>query len=678
MELKQLKIRNFKGIKALDINFDGHKEYNIFGANETGKTTIIDAWTWLLFGKDSQNRTDFSIKPIENGEYKHNIIVEVEGLIKYNEVELKLKRELHEKWIKKRGEVESTFMGHEIKYYINDVLCKKQDYINTINNIINERLFRLLTEVRYFNEVLSWQERRQMLFELIENITDKDIARGNKDFEELINLLESKQIKNTNQFRKNQVYIINKLKKDLQEIPLRIEENQRAMPEMIDNEDEINHQIAELQEQMIKIEKQIQNKEEQNKERYKKINDLRYEISQIDKKILELKNKYDSELIDKENDIKLTIQNLDFRILKIKDLIDNKKKQLEQNKKEMDIKNKELEELRKEYIDIQKEEIIFSEKDFICPCCKRKLDSDSIDEKKKKLEENFNKEKIKKLSFIKDKGLIIRKELDKYDRENKLLERDIKNNQQEYENLKWEINNWQKKLQDIQKNIKENNRVENKQEYKDLINQKQVLLRELEIIEKQEDKSLDKIKEQLLEQKNSYNNQILELKKQIERNKMAKYIQERINELKKKQKAISQEIADNEKLLYTIEQFIKTKINYIENKINEKFRFVKFKLYKKQINEGEREICEALIKDIPYKDANNASRINAGIDIINTFARHYGIHCPIFIDNAESINKLINTDSQIIRLVVIQPPKDDKERKFYQKYGLLLNKNNIL
>ena len=120
---------------------------------------------------------------------------------------------------------------------------------------------------------------------------------------------------------------------------------------------------------------------------------------------------------------------------------------------------------------------------------------------------------------------------------------------------------------------------------------------------------------------------------------------------------MAQEIANIEKTQYTIENFIKLKVDTIENRINEKFSLVKFKLFEDQINGGQVETCEALVNGVPFSSLNTASKINAGIDIINTLCEFYNVSAPIFIDNRESVVKLLDSNSQIINLIVSESDK---------------------
>src|SRR5690625_7806952 len=72
IKLLNLKLTNFKGVKEFDLNAAG-RDIKVFGDNATGKTTLFDAFVWLLFNKDSQNRADFEIKTLVDGKVIHKL-----------------------------------------------------------------------------------------------------------------------------------------------------------------------------------------------------------------------------------------------------------------------------------------------------------------------------------------------------------------------------------------------------------------------------------------------------------------------------------------------------------------------------------------------------------------------------------------------------------------------------
>ena len=106
-------------------------------------------------------------------------------------------------------------------------------------------------------------------------------------------------------------------------------------------------------------------------------------------------------------------------------------------------------------------------------------------------------------------------------------------------------------------------------------------------------------------------------------------------------------------------EFAKERVKLVEDKINSMFTMVKFKMFDTQINGGVVETCEAVVDGVPYSTQNNAMVINIGIDIINAICRSENISAPIFVDNSESINSILPTLSQLIRLVVT----DDEQLK---------------
>ena len=159
IKIKTLKLENFKGIKDLTIDFKDTT--NIYGDNAVGKTTIFDAYSWLLWDKDSLNRKDFAIKPYDkNGEEVHNLESVVEGDFSFDDTDLNLKKIYKEVWTKKRGSTQAEFTGHTTDYYINAVPVKKKEYNERIKSVLSEDNFNLLSNPLYFNQFLVKTERR--------------------------------------------------------------------------------------------------------------------------------------------------------------------------------------------------------------------------------------------------------------------------------------------------------------------------------------------------------------------------------------------------------------------------------------------------------------------------------------------------------------------------------------
>ena len=234
IRVMKLVLVNFKGQKHLEVNFNPDVTY-ITGDNSTGKTTIMDAFLWVLFGKDSQNRADFNIKTLdESGNAIHKLEHEVSAIIDVDGVQTTFRRCYKENWVKKRGAVEPVMDGHSVDYFVDDVPLGKREYDRRVSDICPEQLFRQITNPAYFPS-LKMQDQRAMLFDIAGNITNDDVLKylvtdKNRDmYAPLIEALNSR--KSLDDFKKQTISQKNLIKKEVSDIPGRIEENNRNMPE---------------------------------------------------------------------------------------------------------------------------------------------------------------------------------------------------------------------------------------------------------------------------------------------------------------------------------------------------------------------------------------------------------------------------------------------------------------
>ena len=224
MEIKLLKLslKNFKGIKELVINFAG-RNTNIYGKNATGKTTIFDAFKWLFFDKDSNDKKDFNIKTLDKDNNPiHFLEHEVEATLLIDNSEVIFKKVLEEKWVKKRGQEQQEFSGHETSYWIDEVPIKKKDYEEKINNIIPESLFKLITDPLFFNNQMSWKERRELLVNISgSDLTDETILDSDIKYSTLKENLQGRSI---DDYKKVVSSKIKELNDEKEKIPVRIDE----------------------------------------------------------------------------------------------------------------------------------------------------------------------------------------------------------------------------------------------------------------------------------------------------------------------------------------------------------------------------------------------------------------------------------------------------------------------
>jgi Chromosome segregation ATPases len=251
--IKSIRMVNFQAFKDKTIEFND-SENTIRGQNATGKSTIIRAFNWLLFNKDQFGQTDFSIKPLQKtGEPIHNVDSEVTAELISGDEEITLKKVYHEKWVKPRGQADAVFSGHESLYYFNGVPVTMREYNSKVESICPEQLFRLLTNPLYFPS-LPWQEQRKLLFEICGNISDEEIASQQKAWTELLTTLNGH--KTFDEYKREIASEKRKIKDELEKIPARIDEAQRALPQEEDWQN-LNNVIASLRDQIQSIDKEI-------------------------------------------------------------------------------------------------------------------------------------------------------------------------------------------------------------------------------------------------------------------------------------------------------------------------------------------------------------------------------------------------------------------------------------
>lgn len=649
--LISLKIKNFKGIKNFTLEANG-KDLTILGRNGSGKTTLYDAFTWLLFGRDSLNRTQFEIKPLdENGNVKqHGIEHEVEGEFLFENKPITLKRVFKEEWKKKRGSVKKTFSGHTTEYYIDDVPVKKKEYDEKINSIVSDDIFKLLTNPTYFNEYLDQKQRRKILFDMIGDLTDEEVAKhsGNRDLIQLVERLQGKDIENHKKSVRNKQKAINE---ELDRIPIRIDEIELNMPDVSElNEESLRNEIE-------KIEKEIEEKKDliSNIKSGGEVSELKRKLSDIKMELTNLKNEHESNVNDEMYRVLVGLQEKESNVQLFESKINGENQKLKFNNQIIKDLQERIEGLRKEWIEVDSRVFEHDDK-CTCPTCGQQLPTEKIEETRKKAEKEFNERKSNALESIANEGGKLKEQLTNLELENEKIKCNIEKYNKEIESTQKEIEKMKKSMELIENkktDLTKNELYQNKLKEKEEIEQK---LAELKLSSDVSIINIQKEIEQLESRKKDIQDDIYKfgvVQKSIER----------IKELEEQEKELAKEFEKLEKELYLTEEFTRAKIDLLEEQINSKFKYARFKLFEEQVNGGLKEVCETLYKGIPYnRGLNNASRINVGLDIINTLTKVYGIQVPIFIDNRESVTDLIDIDAQTISLVV------DKNAKALQIY----------
>ena len=610
ISIKNMEIVNFKGIRKLDIKFNEGMT-SIMGGNGTGKTSVFDAFMWLLFGKDSQGRKEFSVKSLDT---KGNEIPKIEhsvtGVFDIDGTSLVLKKTLREKWVKKRGSAEEVFAGNEGIYEINNVNVRQWEYQNKIDEIIDEEVFRLITNPVLFSGS-KWQVQRKILTDMAELGSDYEIAlkTGMREPERLLEKGVDERLKELSALKK-------KILKEAEAIPIRIDEIYRSMgSEEKRSAAEVEAEIRDVKERIFRIENEI---------RYLKTNDgaRREAESRLKRAEAELEKKR----ADHEERVAvIKSRNANRRYEKQKEIssikysIEDCERAVSDIKREIAERNRSSAGMKDEYERVEK-----SEFDDRCPYCGRIWEESDRREKF----EAFEKSRNERIAEIREKA-------EKADSETVLLEKELEIKLRELDGFK-------KVLNEADINI-----IDEEVPAADLSGyMAEVEKAKSELIKCRVDTSEQEADIRVL------NIRLRELEGELsEINSEAGY-RKRIDELKNAEREKREAAAKTELMERELKEFTEAKINMLGEAVNSKFGIVKFKLFDHQINGGYTECCEATVKGVPYRDLNYAMKINAGLDVIRTLQRYYDTYVPVFVDNRESINELGEIDSQLICLEV--------------------------
>lgn len=669
-----LSLRNFKGIGSLDIQFG--QETDILGQNGTGKTTVVDAFLWLLFGKDSTDRKDFEIKTLDkNNQPFHERSHEVKGTFLFGTEEVVLKRIYREKWTKKHGNPTPQFTGHTTEFFWNDVPYQEKEYQAKLAEYIQESQFKLLTNLAYFNEVLKWQDRRSLLMQLAGGATDLELAtelNTSGQYDHLVKALQQK--KSIEDYRKEIVAKKNTIKRENEALPDRIDEARRSIPAAADYE-AIEAQIIRLTEELQGVEQRISDKGAAEQGHQQQIIELIKEKGILEREILQLKQGIqDAVLADKRNrETGIVAKRMDIkskedekaRLLSDYNRLSSK---VESDKAAADKLELRVALTRTMWNDVNSETFTFDPSSCTCPTCKQPLPDVDAAAREEELKKNFNADKSRRLTEINERGIALKSEVDAMKKAIELSNLELGNTKAKGEKMAEEIASLKRELSILEEDNNRRSELE-AQDAEDRIAKDPRILQIKEQIEALEaqintPRQADEEMEQLQQRKRNLNAELDSLKKVHAGKDMTEKLNERIKELMRQESESASAIAELEGFEFSLQEYDKAKMALVEAKINTRFRLVKFKLFEEQINGGTTPTCITLINGVPYPDANTASKINASLDIIHVFSDHFGVKAPVFIDNRESVLKLIATPLQLINLIV---SKDDYDLRVVAK-----------
>lgn len=652
MKLLKLTLKNFKGLRSFKFTPNG-KSVSVYGTNGAGKSTLMDAFLWLLFDKNSHWETKFGIKTLDSdGKEIPKLEHTVTAVLDNDGRKVYLEKTLKERWVKAHGTAEAIYNGNTTTYMAGSpdapVPVSSAQYKKVVAGILDEGIFKMLSDPLYFNEKLKPEDRRKALVEIVGETSDDDVVKAHPDLKEVPSILNDMGIDDC---RRGLKLKQRKVGQERDGIPERIDELSRQLPkwtaEQVDNARQDVHTLTErlesIQTEIARKQAPDQTARELEIEKAKgKVKDARKACDDVAhrrmqvfemKKAKKAQNLHDLETKHREAEMDLTMLLAEAKVTK-------------DNVTEI---GKSLEALRQSFVDEKKNPFGEAPIDKICPTCGQNLPGDMVEKleaERAQREAMFNQVKAENLKKINEKGAALSADLKTASSSLEGCHRDIGQKKAEIEEIKKKISTMKQEVDGM--TPPEPGELEKSLEARAAEAQK-----ELERLTAAAPGKEPADVSPLREESQSIQERIDRAKAIVADTERGNALNRRIQDLLKSDGQLAQQQADLERKLALLDEFSKTKMDMVNEKFNQAFAHVRWVMFRPNVtNSGYEACCEATWDGVPYKDLNTGCRINAGLDVINTLAKRSGKTVPIFLDNAESVVKLLPTDAQVIRLVV--------------------------
>ena len=644
IQLKSITLRNWRGEKERTTQFhtDGTVT-RICGRNGLGKSRHMDAFCWLLFGKDSKDRKDFNLRTTdEKGNPLQHCECSVEGTLVVDGTEITIKREYKEQWVKPRGQVEEVFKGNVTECTWDGVPVRVNEYKERINaEIIDENLFKMLTNTEYFLS-LKQDVQREVLMSIAGAKTDNELAQGNAEFTALVDMLSGKSLAD---YRRQIAAEKKRLKMQADEIKPRIDQTDKMKPEAEDW-NSLEEMLTDKKKELEEINELLHSEDARKQSAIDKkaaLNREKRQIEQQQKDILAAERRSRQEEADKQNEtrneIEKELKNIHSERSDCNIDITRAKERIKYLNEEITRTTSRLEELRSEWASIRATQYTG---DNICPHCGQPLPDNMIQDVLQKFEEY----KQNRLKENQSRGKSLSTQVESYREE---LNR---RNEELVEHSK-KITAIDECIAGLYDRLKSTPKAAPSAINENELPAYAANLKRLDEIEKEiANITYTQTDTELSERAELVKSAIKNLEIQLNNRTIIANYDKEIERLEKEGRELAQKIADIEKREYIAAKFAKARIDDCESRLNSLFGMVHWKLFDTTLDGNEYEVCIPIIDGVSYGTCNTAKQVNAGIDITNTLARHYEVYAPMFIDRAESVNTFIASNAQMIFLQV--------------------------
>lgn len=623
--IQKMQLQNFKNIRSLNLEFGTHTT-TVSGTNEQGKSTVYDAYLWCLFGNTT--RKNDCVQPTDkNNEIVHKIDTEVTVVLFVDGVETVLRRRLTEKW-KAEGTGEEKFISAAMERFFNDVPCSVKEFEAKLSAIFNLNGWLMLSNIKTFMQQ-KMEDRRRILASITGELDTTALLA-----EFPLVKAEVDKGKTLEEVQKQTLSTKKRAQKEIDTIPKQIaaQDNLRIEADFA----ALRSEKGVLDAQIADIEKLLQadpTELEANKRN-------RAELQLLETQLQQARKKWQDEHF-------ATMQKLRVGMMKKQDEQRAAEAQQRKSLGAYTAAKKKLTDLQQQFNDKKAAWLAKNAEEFtytpitVCACCGQALSAEAQQRLQDKAATQFNTDKANALqqlysesAQLKEQIIVIDKQQKQYEQEQQAADAKL------VADAKTSVKQEQDKIA-----AEEQRTVDADAAVAEIVSKIMVLRASMQkpamsATEQEQHAKLNELKglrdavvRQLAGEQTNAN---------IDKEK------ERLNGVAQQQ---SQIVADCNAVLEQLRKFNRKVLDATESKLSQYFKLARWKFAEQnKTNDDEQQVCTAVYNGIEYDRLNNAGQVNVGIDICDGIKKAFGVELPLFVDNTESVEHVLETQSQIIKL----------------------------
>ena len=650
-------LRYFKGVENKEIVL-GDNINVVKGRNGIGKSTIADAISWVLFGTNQAGATKFGIKTKDKDgkeieDVAHSVEIslsvqdEQEGMMCYV-----LTRTLTETR-KEDGSVTNNYT-----YKVDGEVETAGDFKKVVDAICPEEVFRLCSSPYSFTQ-MDWSEQRKRLNEMFGVPSVEDVTGGDKKYDAIKELLEKDDV---DKILKHLNYKRKEVQKNLDEVPVRLEALKNVLPKAEDWA-AVEKLILEKRKEITETRKNLNTIDNGGADfirKYQNISTLNLDHKR--KRIMEESaQRRLGEIIKANAEAKTACKKAVAEAEQTVEDLQVKIKSLDESIERCNARLNELETAKADGKEkwklIKARKWEWNEDDAFCPTCKQALPEDQVQKIMEESKKTFLNNQASDLKKLGDDAARIKEEVKKCEETTEYFKTQQKATQTQLDKAETELEEARKAQEEQAKKEEEKVSVETllaeKPEYKQVCDR-------IKKIETEQEKPADEgMSEEDKKLKADVEKKLkdLESEREVLASRLAVKAQwEKVNAqivgLQEERTQWKEQIDSLDEKIKAASDFQKRSCEVLEENVNRRFKLVRWKMFRRQLDGTDKPWCECSVDGVPYSDLNTAAKINAGLDITNTLKRHYGVDVPCVIDNAETVQEPLYEGGQQIRLTV--------------------------